>query len=87
MIIESGLANRNDARIFGQFSQRIDHVVTRFQHRRWMNADDGENILVCFREVDRAAAAFDGSADSDNAGDSRLIRSTQDIVKISAKSG
>ena len=67
MIIETGLADRDNARTFRQFAQRIDHIFRRLFRIGGMNADDREHVRIFFRQFDRAPAAFERSSDRDDA--------------------
>ena len=87
MIIETGFADRDDARAFRQFAQRRDHIFLRFLGVGRMNADHRENVRIFFRQFDRAPAAFDRRADRDDARDAGLCRRAARLVEVGAKSG
>ena len=57
MIIQAGLADGRDPRIFRQLAQRRDDIVARLFGVGRMNADDGKNIRIFFRQLDRPLAA------------------------------
>ena len=59
VVIQSGLADRDDARILRELAQRRNDVFLGFLDISWMNADNGENIRVFFRQLHCAPAAFD----------------------------
>ena len=82
MIIQAGFADRDDPRTFRQLAQRRDHIVPRFLHISRMNADDGENIRIFLRQLDRAPAAFNRRADRDDARDAGFGRALQDVVEV-----
>ena len=52
-----------------------------------MNPDHRVNVRIFFRQLDRAAAAFDRRADRDDARDACVLRALQDRLEIPAKSG
>ena len=47
-----------------------------------MNADHRENVRIFLGQLDRAPAAFDRSADRDDAGNASFGRAPQHIVEI-----
>ena len=87
MIIQTRFANRNYARTFRQFAQRRYDVVPRFPDIRWMNPDDREDILMSFRDLDRAPAARDRCSDGEDAGDTSFSRASQDVVEVGREVG
>ena len=82
MIIETGLADRHDPRTFRQLTQRRDDIIRRFFRVSRMNADDRENIRIFFRQLDRAPAALDRSADGDDARDAGFGRARKHLVEV-----
>ncbi len=67
MIIETGFTDGDDAWILRQFAQGRCHIFFGFPGISGMNADHGVNVGILFGDLDRAAAAFDGGADGDDA--------------------
>jgi hypothetical protein len=47
-----------------------------------MHADDGEDVRMLLRELDRAAAAFDGGPDRDDARHASFGRAPEDVVEV-----
>ena len=47
-----------------------------------MNADDGEDVRIFFRQLDRAPAALDRGADRDDPRDAGLGRAPQHIIEV-----
>ena len=85
MIIQTGFANRHDARTFCQFAQRRNHVLAGFLDVSWVNADDGEDVWIFLRQIDRAPAAFHRSADRDDARDAGLGGAAQDVIEVAGE--
>jgi hypothetical protein len=52
-----------------------------------VNADHGKDVRIFFGKLDRAPAAFHGSADSDDASDSGFVGATKNIVEIRGEIG
>lgn len=52
-----------------------------------MNSDDPENVWIFFGELNPAPAAFDRSADGDDAGNAGLSRAPKYVVEIVGEIG
>src|ERR1700730_4101387 len=87
MIIQAGLADRDDARALGELAQRCDYIFAGFLGIRRMNADDSEDIRIFVGKIDRAPAALDGGPNRNNARDASLGCASQHIIKIVRKIG
>src|ERR1700716_423053 len=82
MIIQTRLADGNDTRISGKFTQWRDHIFTGFFDISWMNADNGKNVRILFGKIDSAPAAFNRRADSNDARDSGLVGALENVIKV-----
>ena len=82
MIVQPGLANGGDPRTFRQLAQRRDDIVARLFGVVGMNADDGKNVRIFLRQLDRAPAALDRSADREDPRYARFGGAREDVVKI-----
>ena len=85
MIIEAGLANRHDAWIPCELTQRRNHVLAGFLNISWVNADYRKDVRIFLREIDGAPATFNGSADRDDARDTGLGGAAQDIIEVAGE--
>ena len=85
MIIQAGFAKRHNARTFREFAQGRNHIIAGFLHISRMNADDGEDIRIFFRKIDSALAAFNRSANCDDARNASFGRAAQYIVEVAGK--
>ena len=82
MVVEAGLADGRDTRAFRQLAQRGDDVVRSILGTGWMNADDGKNIRIFFRQLDRAPAAGERGADGEDAFDAGFVRPREDFIEV-----
>src|SRR5437660_8784041 len=88
MIIKTGFADRDHARIFRELAQRRrDVVVCNRLGGGWMNAKDCKNIWVFLGKLNRATAAFNGCPDCENSRHANLSRAPQDLIEISCEFG
>ena len=82
MVIETGFADRHDTRTLRQLAQRRNHIFARFLDIGRMNADDGKDVRIFLRQLDRAPAAFHRRADRDDARDTGLGGATKHVIEI-----
>src|SRR5437870_5757020 len=87
MIIKTDLTDRHNPRIFRELAQRRDHILWCFVRVSRMNSDHGENVRILFSKLDRAPAAFDRSADCNDACHARFRRTSQHIIKVGREIG
>ena len=85
MIIEAGFADRHDARTFRELAQRRNHVLAGFLDIGGVNADDGKDVWIFVRQIDRAPAAFNRSADRDDTRDTGIGGAAQHVVEVAGE--
>ena len=71
MVIQAGLAKRDDLAMAGQVAERGPEITGRSVHVARMPADDREDIGKLFGELNCPLAAFEIGADADDFGDAR----------------
>ena len=71
MMVEAGLAERDNLWVPGQLAQRWRDVIGCFESRRWMPADDRKHGGELFGQFDSPSAALEIGADADDTGNAR----------------
>ena len=82
MIIQTGFTDGDDARILRQFAQGRYHIFFSLPGLSGVNPDHGVNVGILFRDLDRAAAARNGSSDRDDARYACVSRAAKNITEI-----
>ena len=87
IVIEAGLADRNDLFVFRELTEGRAKVVRRFHRVRRMPSDDREDIWPLLSQGDRAFAAFDIGADANDLLNAGGFGSANHVKKIRRKIG
>jgi hypothetical protein len=85
MIVEAGFADRDHPRTLCQLAQWRDDVLAGFLNVSWMNADYGKDVRISLRKIDSATAAFNRSADRDDARDTGSGGAAQNIIEVASE--
>src|SRR5437879_5059168 len=87
MIIKTDFTDRHNPRIFRELAQWRDHILWCFVRVSRMNSDHGENVWILSSKLDHAPAAFDGSANGDDARNAGIVCAAKHVIEIVCEIG
>src|SRR5207237_4806956 len=82
VVIEPSLADRHDAWVLRQLTQRCDNVIFGIFNGIWVYADCREDGRMFFCQGDGTTATLQRRAHCDDARNGRIVCATQHIIEV-----
>ena len=85
IVVQPGLAQRNNLGMFGKLAKRRSQILRSFMRMRWMPTGNGVNAVVLLGKFDRPGTAFEVRANGNHFDNARRLRPLEALREVAGK--